>query len=236
MPESAAKQARRYFARIEACFDVNHVPYSDASVPAPSRDAWIRALLELMLVLSERLRRRAFCTSSAPPALTSNQRATARATANVLSALTRESFPARAGGACDWRSFRDAMERYANGELRYVYAVSHANGARGEYIACEPDSSFHALWAEFALLALELEAEPAFFRSALPTYVATMQLYGDVYAGGAEPTPLGSRGRFDPAQRASAVAKRCMRAEFEALAFDDLVARHVALARLYCSP
>ncbi len=227
---SAAKRARRYFARIEATFDTHHVPYSDVRVPGTSRHEWISAILELMAVLSERLRRRAWGAGGALPALTLGQRRTVRLTARLLRSIASASFDA----FDDWRA---AMERYANGELRYAYAVARHDGPDERYVACEPDSSFHALWAEFALLALEIDADAAHFRAALPTLVATMQIYGAVYANHAATTPaLGARGRYDAARRLAPAKQRRVREEYAALPFDALLARHAALARRYCFP
>lgn len=240
MPDDATTRARRYFADIEAHFDLLLVPFSAAPVPAPTRAEWVGAVHELMLVLLERLRRRlvptvtgaAGATAAPAPALTARQRATARATATLLRAITLRAFPKF---DVDTTRFCDAMERYANGELRWSYAVPLDGGGSASFVACEPDSSYHALWTEFALLALELRAESEFQRRALPTYVETMQLYGEVYVGAEPKAAVGSRGRFDATRQASPVLKELLRCECGSMGLDALVARHVVLVRRYCA-
>lgn len=231
MPDDATSRARRYFADIEAHFDLLLLPFSDAPVPAPTRAEWVGRIHELMLVLLERLRGRARSRSSPPPALTERQRATARSTASLLRAITLRAFPEFDRDAS---RFVDAMERYANGELRWHYDVPLDDGGDARFVACEPDSSYHALWTEFALLALDLDAESEFQRRALPTYVESMQLYGETYVGADRPEAVGSPGRFERTRQASPVLKELLRCECGALDHDALVARHVVLVRRYC--
>lgn len=231
MPDDAISRARRYFADIEAHFDLLLAPFSSAPVPAPTRAEWLAAVHELMLVLLERLRRRVCHETSPPPPLNARQRTTACVTATLLRAITLRAFPEFER---DGARFTDAMERYANGELRWFYDVALDDGSSARFVACEPDSSFHALWAEFALLALELDAEPAFQRQALPTYVESMQLYGEVYVGADEPQTVGARGRFLGARQASPILKELLRCECGAMSVDALTVRHVVLVRRYC--
>ncbi|MBK6942742.1 MAG: hypothetical protein IPH13_21425 [Planctomycetes bacterium] len=238
MPDDTTTRARRYFADIEAHFDLLLSPFSAVPVPAPTRAEWVAAVHELMLVLLERLRRRVGVPASdagvaiAAPPLTARQRATARATATLLRAITLRAFPEF---DVDTTRFADAMERYANGELRWFYDVPLDAGGRARFVACEPDSSYHALWAEFALLALELSAEPEFQRRSLPTYVESMQLYGEVYVGAQPKAAVGSRGWFDTTRQASPILKELLRCECGAMGLDALVARHVVLVRRYCA-
>lgn len=238
MPDDATTRARRYLADIEAHFDLLLAPFSTAPVPAPTRAEWVAAVHELMLVLLERLRRRMAQRSNdaeernAAPTLTARQRATALASARLLRAITLRAFPEF---DVDTTRFCDAMERYANGELRWFYEVPLDGGTGARFVACEPDSSFHALWTEFALLALELRAEPEFQRRALPTYVGTMQLYGEVYVGAQPKEAVGARGRFDATRQASPILKELLRCECGSMGLDALVARHVVLVRRYCA-
>jgi hypothetical protein len=231
MPDDATTRARRYFADIEAHFDLLLAPFSDAPVPAATRAEWIECVHELMLVLLARLRARFRATAADAPALTQRQHRTARMTATLLRAMTSRHFPEFES---DPTRFVDAMERYANGELRWLYEVPLDDGGSATFVACEPDSSYHALWTEFALLALEHDADPGFWRRVLPTYVATLQLYGEVYIGADAREAIGTPGRFESTRQASPILKELLRRECGALDGDALIARHVTLVRRYC--
>jgi hypothetical protein len=127
---------------------------------------WCRLLLRMDAALD----------GDAPPSMPTPGQAlknTIQRLSDAQVSLFRESFPDGQGGI-DFRTFQRCFERFANGELR-VPAVP------GQLGFGEPNGGNFFLFAEFALLCVELKLAESVWAQALRTFVKTQEIFMHVY-------------------------------------------------------
>ncbi len=184
-PERRLREDRLYFCDLDRCTNVRVLAAATADAEAARL---LAAIVELAPRLEQRIVERARTFQPEHGARLPHELRGGPLEAVKLISQAQLGCARRAWGDLGVPATREriarAFERFASGQLRHTL---------GELAVCEPDSAYYFMFAEFALLARELDVDRAEWDGLLCGLVRSQLLYAYVYGPNeTAPRPFGA--------------------------------------------